>query len=63
MFHADVPIDATPVTAFYNGCMDVKISDKDLDLDEAVFKKNDIRSHSCPLIMNEMQDSEVDDTI
>ncbi|XP_060090495.1 vitamin K-dependent protein S [Heteronotia binoei] len=59
----DVPIDATPVTLFYNGCMEVKINDKYLDLDEAIFKKDDIRSHSCPLIMNEMQNSEADDTL
>lgn len=63
MFYADVPIDATPVTVFYNGCMEVKINDKYLDLDEAVLKKNDIRSHSCPLIMNEMQNSEIDVTL
>ncbi|XP_077198323.1 vitamin K-dependent protein S isoform X2 [Paroedura picta] len=59
----DVPIDATPVTLFYNGCMEVKINDKYLDLDEAISKKNDIRSHSCPLIMNHMQNSEADDTL
>ncbi|XP_062982890.1 vitamin K-dependent protein S [Elgaria multicarinata webbii] len=50
----DVPVEATPVTVFYNGCMEVEINDKQLDLDEAIFKKNDIRSHSCPLLIKEM---------
>ncbi|XP_053162720.1 vitamin K-dependent protein S isoform X2 [Hemicordylus capensis] len=57
----DVPIDATPVTAFYNGCMEVKISDQQVDLDEAISKKNDIRSHSCPLLMEEIAAFEVSD--
>ncbi|KGL85287.1 Vitamin K-dependent protein S, partial [Tinamus guttatus] len=47
----DVPLGATLVTAFYNGCMEVKVNNRQLDLDEAIFKHNDIRSHSCPLIM------------
>ncbi|KAJ7422758.1 hypothetical protein WISP_36714 [Willisornis vidua] len=47
----DVPLGATPVTAFYNGCMEVKVNHRQLDLDEAISKHNDIRSHSCPLIM------------
>ncbi|KAM9034382.1 vitamin K-dependent protein S-like [Sarcophilus harrisii] len=47
----DVPVNATPVNIFYNGCMDVKINGKELDLDEAVFKQNDIRSHSCPTVL------------
>ncbi|RMC01721.1 hypothetical protein DUI87_21736 [Hirundo rustica rustica] len=47
----DVPLGATPVTAFYNGCMEVKVNSRQLDLDEAISKHNDIRSHSCPLIM------------
>uniref|UniRef100_A0A8C6X647 Vitamin K-dependent protein S n=1 Tax=Naja naja TaxID=35670 RepID=A0A8C6X647_NAJNA len=46
----DVPVEATPVTVFYNGCMEVKINDRELDLDEAISKQNDIRSHSCPLL-------------
>ncbi|XP_020830483.1 vitamin K-dependent protein S isoform X4 [Phascolarctos cinereus] len=46
----DVPVNATLVNVFYNGCMDVKINGKELDLDEAVFKQNDIRSHSCPTV-------------
>ncbi|XP_067402355.1 vitamin K-dependent protein S [Emydura macquarii macquarii] len=45
----DVPIGATLLTAFYNGCMEVNINGRQLDLDEAVSKQNDIRSHSCPL--------------
>lgn len=60
-FFADIPIGATPITAFYNGCMEVIISDKQLDLDEAVSKKNDIRTHSCPLVMEEMQAFETSD--
>ncbi|XP_074155921.1 vitamin K-dependent protein S isoform X2 [Sminthopsis crassicaudata] len=47
----DVPVNATLVNIFYNGCMDVKINGKELDLDEAVFKQNDIRSHSCPTVL------------
>lgn len=47
----DVPLGATLVTAFYNGCMEVKVNSRQLDLDEAISKHNSIRSHSCPLIM------------
>ncbi|XP_026556543.1 vitamin K-dependent protein S [Pseudonaja textilis] len=47
----DVPVEATPVTVFYSGCMEVKINDRELDLDEAISKQNDIRSHSCPLLL------------
>ncbi|XP_024413935.3 vitamin K-dependent protein S [Desmodus rotundus] len=43
-----VPLSVTPVDAFYNGCMEVSINGVWLDLDEAVFKHNDIRAHSCP---------------
>uniref|UniRef100_A0A8C3YKE7 Vitamin K-dependent protein S n=1 Tax=Catagonus wagneri TaxID=51154 RepID=A0A8C3YKE7_9CETA len=46
----DVPFSATPVTAFYNGCMDVIINGVPLDLDEAISKHNDIRAHSCPSV-------------
>uniref|UniRef100_A0A8D0GBV3 Growth arrest specific 6 n=1 Tax=Sphenodon punctatus TaxID=8508 RepID=A0A8D0GBV3_SPHPU len=46
----DVPVTSTPVTEFYHGCMTVKVSSKTLDLDEALFKHNDITSHSCPPI-------------
>ncbi|XP_061484045.1 LOW QUALITY PROTEIN: vitamin K-dependent protein S [Rhineura floridana] len=58
----DVSVEATPVTLFYNGCMEVKISDRQLDLDEAISKKNDIRSHSCPLLMDEIHNSETTDS-
>uniref|UniRef100_F1SK70 Vitamin K-dependent protein S n=2 Tax=Sus scrofa TaxID=9823 RepID=F1SK70_PIG len=46
----DVPFSATPVNAFYNGCMDVIINGVPLDLDEAIAKHNDIRAHSCPSV-------------
>ncbi|KAM4699900.1 growth arrest-specific protein 6 isoform 1-T2 [Discoglossus pictus] len=46
----DVPVTATPVTAFYHGCMILKIQQKSLDLDDAVHKHNGITSHSCPPI-------------
>uniref|UniRef100_UPI00398F877A growth arrest-specific protein 6-like n=1 Tax=Pristiophorus japonicus TaxID=55135 RepID=UPI00398F877A len=45
----DVPIISTPVTAFYQGCMEVLINNRVIDLDEAIYKHNDIRSHSCPV--------------
>uniref|UniRef100_A0A8C0IT14 Growth arrest specific 6 n=1 Tax=Chelonoidis abingdonii TaxID=106734 RepID=A0A8C0IT14_CHEAB len=44
----DVPVTSTPVTAFYHGCMTVKMNNKALDLDEAFYKHSDITSHSCP---------------
>ncbi|XP_053562013.1 vitamin K-dependent protein S [Bombina bombina] len=47
----DISVTATPISAFYNGCMDVIIDNKKVDLDDAVFKQNDIRSHSCPSIL------------
>ncbi|XP_060625647.2 growth arrest-specific protein 6 isoform X1 [Anolis sagrei] len=46
----DVPVTSTPVTAFYRGCMTVKVNKQTLDLDEALYKSNDITSHSCPPI-------------
>ncbi|XP_034970762.1 growth arrest-specific protein 6 [Zootoca vivipara] len=46
----DVPVTSTPVTAFYHGCMTVKVNKQAVDLDEAVYKSNDITSHSCPPI-------------
>uniref|UniRef100_A0A6I8NBJ7 Growth arrest specific 6 n=1 Tax=Ornithorhynchus anatinus TaxID=9258 RepID=A0A6I8NBJ7_ORNAN len=46
----DVPVTSAPVTAFYHGCMTVKVNNKTLDLDEAVYKHGDITSHSCPPI-------------
>lgn len=47
-FGTDVPVTSTPVTAFYHGCMTVKLNSKALDLDEALYKHSDITSHSCP---------------
>ncbi|KAK1343793.1 hypothetical protein QTO34_014346, partial [Cnephaeus nilssonii] len=41
-----VPFSATPVTAFFNGCMEVNVNGVQLDLDEAVSKHNDIRAHT-----------------
>ncbi|XP_056411958.1 growth arrest-specific protein 6 isoform X2 [Hyla sarda] len=46
----DVEVTRTPVTAFYHGCMTIKVHQETLDLDEAVHKHNDITSHSCPPI-------------
>ncbi|XP_051918469.1 vitamin K-dependent protein S isoform X1 [Hippocampus zosterae] len=45
---ADVPLDATPVTAFYHGCMEITVNGQMLDFDEALSKHNSIKSHSCP---------------
>ncbi|XP_016113869.1 growth arrest-specific protein 6 [Sinocyclocheilus grahami] len=47
---ADVSVVSTPVSAFYTGCMDVRVNGQLLDVDEAQHKHNDIRSHSCPLV-------------
>lgn len=44
----DISVSATPVAAFYHGCMDVSINGQKLDFDEAVSKHNSIKSHSCP---------------
>lgn len=46
----DVAVTATPVTAYYHGCMIMMVHQKLLDLDEAVYKHGDITSHSCPPI-------------
>uniref|UniRef100_A0A671QAL6 Growth arrest-specific 6 n=1 Tax=Sinocyclocheilus anshuiensis TaxID=1608454 RepID=A0A671QAL6_9TELE len=46
----DVSVVSTPVSAFYTGCMDVRVNGQLLDVDEAQHKHNDIRSHSCPLV-------------
>ncbi|KAM6161661.1 vitamin K-dependent protein S [Erethizon dorsatum] len=48
----DIPFSATPVNAFYDGCMEVNVNGVQLDLDEAVSKHNDIRAHSCPSVWN-----------
>ncbi|XP_023571003.1 growth arrest-specific protein 6 isoform X2 [Octodon degus] len=44
----DVPVTSAPVTAFYHGCMTLKVGGKPLDLDEATYKHSDITTHSCP---------------
>ncbi|KYO22462.1 vitamin K-dependent protein S precursor isoform A [Alligator mississippiensis] len=44
----DLPLGITPLTVFYNGCMEAKVNSKELDLDQAAYKHSDIRSHSCP---------------
>ncbi|XP_029904382.1 vitamin K-dependent protein S [Myripristis murdjan] len=44
----EVPFPATPVTAYYHGCMDISINGQQLDFDEALNKHNSIKSHSCP---------------
>uniref|UniRef100_A0A3Q3JRX3 Growth arrest-specific 6 n=1 Tax=Monopterus albus TaxID=43700 RepID=A0A3Q3JRX3_MONAL len=46
----DVPLVSTLVSAHYSGCMEVSVNGQSLDLDRAVHKHNDIRSHSCPLL-------------
>ncbi|MED6271634.1 hypothetical protein CHARACLAT_022274, partial [Characodon lateralis] len=43
-----VPLHANPVSAFYHGCLDIAINDRQLDFDEALSKHNSIKSHSCP---------------
>ncbi|XP_011910812.1 PREDICTED: vitamin K-dependent protein S isoform X1 [Cercocebus atys] len=53
----DVPFSATPVNAFYNGCMEVNINGVELDLDEAISKHNDIRAHSCPSVWKKTKNS------
>lgn len=47
---SDVSLVSTLVSAPYSGCMEVSVNGKNLDLDRAVHKHNDIRSHSCPLL-------------
>ncbi|XP_036397223.1 vitamin K-dependent protein S [Megalops cyprinoides] len=44
----DLPVTATPVTAFYHGCIEITVNDQRLDFDEAVSKHSRIKSHSCP---------------
>ena len=46
----DISFSATPVNAFYSGCMEVNINGVQLDLDEAISKHKDIRAHSCPSV-------------
>uniref|UniRef100_G3T9K5 Vitamin K-dependent protein S n=1 Tax=Loxodonta africana TaxID=9785 RepID=G3T9K5_LOXAF len=53
----DIPFNATPVNAFYNGCLEVNINGVQLDLDEANSKHNDIRAHSCPTVLKNTNSS------
>uniref|UniRef100_A0A8C8XH97 Vitamin K-dependent protein S n=1 Tax=Panthera leo TaxID=9689 RepID=A0A8C8XH97_PANLE len=53
----DIPFSATPVNAFYNGCMEMSINGVQLDLDEAISKHNDIRAHSCPSVLKKTKKS------
>ncbi|KAM8893988.1 vitamin K-dependent protein S [Spinachia spinachia] len=53
-----VPLPATPVTAFYHGCMDIAINGQRLDFDNAHSKHNSIRSHSCPPVSAPESDPE-----
>lgn len=46
----DVSLVTTLVSAPYSGCMEVSVNGQPLDLDQAIHKHNDIRSHSCPLL-------------
>lgn len=46
----DVPLVSTLVSTPYSGCMEVSVNGQPLDLDRAIHKHNDIRSHSCPLL-------------
>ncbi|XP_066516216.1 vitamin K-dependent protein S [Hoplias malabaricus] len=43
----DLPLSTTPVSAYYHGCMEIRVNAQLLDFDEAVIKDNSIRSHSC----------------
>uniref|UniRef100_A0AAQ5ZQ50 Growth arrest-specific 6 n=1 Tax=Amphiprion ocellaris TaxID=80972 RepID=A0AAQ5ZQ50_AMPOC len=47
---SDVSLVSTLVSASYSGCMEVSVNGRPLDLDQAIHKHNDIRSHSCPLL-------------
>ncbi|XP_017557361.1 vitamin K-dependent protein S isoform X3 [Pygocentrus nattereri] len=44
----DLPLSSTPVSAYYHGCMEIRVNEQLLDFDEAVSKHNSIKSHSCP---------------
>ncbi|XP_069746533.1 vitamin K-dependent protein S isoform X2 [Narcine bancroftii] len=46
----EVPLTATPITASFTGCLQTKINQKQIDLDEATEKDNEIQSHSCPQV-------------
>lgn len=49
----EVPVTATPVTASFTGCLQTEINEKQIDLDEAAEKNNEIQSHSCPVVQPE----------
>ncbi|XP_057187327.1 vitamin K-dependent protein S [Triplophysa rosa] len=44
----DLPLSNTPISAYYHGCLEIKVNGLKLDFDEAVSKHNSIKSHSCP---------------
>uniref|UniRef100_A0A1A8MAG4 Vitamin K-dependent protein S n=2 Tax=Nothobranchius pienaari TaxID=704102 RepID=A0A1A8MAG4_9TELE len=52
----DIPLPMTPVSAFYHGCMDITVNDRQLDFDEALSKHNSIKSHSCPPVSQTHRD-------
>ncbi|XP_077570059.1 vitamin K-dependent protein S [Stigmatopora nigra] len=53
----NIPLESTPVTAFYHGCMDISVNGQMLDFDEALNKHNSIKSHSCPPALTSETDS------
>ncbi|XP_044000115.1 growth arrest-specific protein 6 [Gambusia affinis] len=50
----DVSLVSTLVSAAYSGCLEVAVNGQSLDLDKAIHKHNDIRSHSCPLVNSQL---------
>ncbi|KAM9455036.1 vitamin K-dependent protein S [Clarias gariepinus] len=44
----DLPLSSMPVSAYYHGCMEIRVNNRLLDFDDAVSKHNSINSHSCP---------------
>ncbi|KAK7166837.1 hypothetical protein R3I93_006571 [Phoxinus phoxinus] len=44
----DLPASITPISAFFHGCLEISVSGRQLDFDDAVSKDNSIKSHSCP---------------
>uniref|UniRef100_A0A3Q2P8N8 Growth arrest specific 6 n=1 Tax=Fundulus heteroclitus TaxID=8078 RepID=A0A3Q2P8N8_FUNHE len=50
----DVSLVSTLVSAPYSGCMEVAVNGQALDLDKAISKHNNIRSHSCPLLSSQL---------
>ncbi|KAK3530160.1 hypothetical protein QTP86_017730 [Hemibagrus guttatus] len=47
-FKSYLPLPSMPVSAYYHGCMEIRVNKRLLDFDEAVSKHNSINSHSCP---------------